>query len=67
MHQVLTFTSNIAALVGILLCTISGITRLGGSYHLAGYEATTLFTVGIGVMVFACLVKLEVLSIQSKN
>ena len=67
MHQFLTLSGHIAAVLGILLCAASGLARLSGSYHLAGYEATTLFIVGTGLMVFACLAKLQALSAQSRN
>jgi type IV secretory pathway VirB2 component (pilin) len=67
MQQFLNLTGSIAAVLGILLCVISGLARLFGLYHLAGYQSTTLFIVGTGVMVFACLVKLEALSAKSRN
>jgi hypothetical protein len=67
MQQLLTLAGSIAAILGILLCTISGVARISGAYHLAGYEATTLFSVGTGLMVFACLVKLEALSTRSSD
>ena len=67
MQQLLTLSGHIAAVLGILLCAASGLARLSGSYHLAGYEATTLFMVGTGVMVFACVVKLEALSQQNQK
>ena len=67
MQQLLTLAGSIAAISGILLCAISGVTRLSGAYHLAGYEATTLFSAGIGLMVFACLAKLEALSRRARD
>ena len=67
MQQLLTLTGNTAAIVGILLCVVSGLTRVSGQHHLANYETTTLFTVGIGLMVFACLVKLEALPTHSRD
>ncbi|MEH6571407.1 MAG: hypothetical protein V7709_20155 [Halioglobus sp.] len=66
MQQLLTLSGHIAAVLGILLCLASGLARVSGSYHLAGYEATTLFLVGVGVMVFACLMKLEALLAQTR-
>ena len=66
MRQLLALTGSIAGVLGILICAISGLARLSGSYHLAGYEATTVFTVGTGIMVFACLIKLELISTQNK-
>ena len=67
MQQLLTLSGHIAAVLGILLCVASGLARVSGSYHLAGYEATTLFMVGVGMMVFACLAKLQGLSAQSRD
>lgn len=54
--------AHAAAVLGILACIVAGLARLAGSYHIAGYESMTLFTAGIGLMVFSILVKLEVLS-----
>ena len=67
MQQLLTLSGHIAAVLGILLCVASGLARLSGSYHLAGYEATTLFSVGTGLMVFACLMKLQMLLDQQSK
>ena len=61
MHNLLNHTGTLAGGAGALLCTVAGIARLQGSFHVAGYEATTLFLVGTGIMVFACLVKQQVL------
>ncbi len=60
MQKILGLTGSIAGIVGALLCLIAGLARLGGgAYYLAGYETTTLFEVGAGLMVFACLTRLE--------
>jgi len=67
MQQLLTLSGHIAAVLGILLCVASGLARLSGLYRLAEYEATTLFSVGTGLMVFACLAKLQALSAQYRN
>jgi hypothetical protein len=67
MQQLLYLGGSIAAILGIFLCTMSGLARVSGLYHLAGYETTSIFTAGIGVMVFACLVKLEILLAQSRE
>lgn len=64
MRQLLTLSGSIAGVLGILLCAMSGVARLSGSFYLAGYEATTVFMVGTGIMVFACLIKLELISTQ---
>jgi hypothetical protein len=64
MHKLLELTGSIAGVSGVLVCAISGLSRVAGLYYLAGYESTTLFIVGTGLMVFACLAKLEA---QSRN
>lgn len=47
-----------AGALGILICLLAGLIRLAGAYRLLGYEAMTLFNVGVGLMVLACLLKL---------
>jgi len=44
--------------LGVILTAISGIWRVTGHYHLAGFEAMTLFVGGMGLMLMACLAKL---------
>ena len=61
MQQLLSPASSIAGVLGALLCAISGLARVSGFYTVAGYESITIFAVGTGVMVFACLLKLEAL------
>ena len=53
--------ANLAAILGIVVCAVAGGKRLTGSYHEASYEAMTLFNVGVGLMMFAVVVKLEAL------
>jgi hypothetical protein len=62
MKQLMTYGGQAAGILGALLCLVSGMARVFGSFHFANFEATTLFMVGIGLMVFACLLKLELLS-----
>ena len=61
MPKILQQIANLAAILGIVVCAVAGAARLTGSYHVASYEAMTLFNVGVGLMVFAVLVKLETL------
>ena len=61
MPKILQQIANLAAILGIVVCAVAGVARLTGSYYLASYEAMTLFNAGVGLMVFAVLVKLEVL------
>lgn len=62
MEKLLGVLSNVIALVGILVCIVSGLNRVIGNSFVGDFEAMTLFGVGVGFMVFACLIKLELLS-----
>jgi len=53
--------ANIVALIGVAICGVAGLTRLLDSHHLVGFEAITLFTGGIALMVFAALIKLHII------
>jgi hypothetical protein len=66
MQQLLNYIGNLTGGLGMLLCIVGGLTRLTGSFYLAGYAATTIFSVGTGLMVFACLVKLQALQNQQQ-
>lgn len=58
MKQLMTIGGYLAALVGVLICAIAGLSRVAGSYHLAGFETITLFQGGTALMVLACLFRL---------
>ena len=58
MNKFLGILGNLTALLGILACVVAGIVRLFSTYYVADFEAMVIFTVGFGLMVFACLVKL---------
>ncbi len=62
MNKLFNVLASASGLLGVLICAAAGLARLSGSFYLGGYAATTLFMVGIGLMVFACLLKLEALS-----
>jgi hypothetical protein len=62
MNQLMTYAGHAEGILGALVCLVSGLARVSGSYHFANFEATTLFMVGVGLMVFACMMKLELLS-----
>lgn len=61
MNNSLKLLANLSALVGILICVIAGGFRVTGNYYVIGFEAMTLFFVGVGAMVFATLAKVEML------
>jgi hypothetical protein len=53
--------ANIIGIAGAAVCAVAGVSRVAGSYHAFGFEAMTLFVGGMGLMVFAGLVKLHVI------
>ncbi|MDZ7752590.1 MAG: hypothetical protein U5S82_13195 [Gammaproteobacteria bacterium] len=61
MRELSNTLGNIAAILGILICLVSGGARVAGFYYIFNYEALTLFIGGTGLMVFACLAKVEAL------
>jgi hypothetical protein len=61
MQKFLKSIADLAGLAGILLCTFAGFARISGTFHVGGYESLTLFNIGMGVMVFSILLKLDVL------
>ncbi|WP_421862438.1 hypothetical protein [Motiliproteus sp.] len=62
MARLLLLGGNTAAILGILICVLAGLFRLLGHYYLpGGIEVISAFTLGTGLMVFACLAKLELI------
>ena len=67
MNKLISVTGDVAAVVGILLCVLTSAARVFGTYQIAGVGTMALFTVGIGIMVFACLAKLHLLTVRTKD
>ncbi len=68
MQQLIQWSGNVAAVVGILCCLAAVSVRLSGSYYMPGdVEVMTVFTLGMGSMVFASLAKLELLLRRDKG
>lgn len=61
MGTLLNNLGSAVGLVGLILCAVSGLARIAGGYYVADFEATSLFIAGTGLMVLACLLKLEAL------
>jgi hypothetical protein len=59
MGKMVGIVGNVSAIVGILLSFGAGFARVLGLYLVSGYTTMTLFQVGTGLMVLACLCKLE--------
>jgi hypothetical protein len=58
MYKNLVLAGSISGILGMAVCFIAGLSRIAGYYYLAGFQSMTLFDAGVGLMVFACLVKL---------
>jgi hypothetical protein len=50
----LLWTGRLAGVIGVLVCALAVVVRLGGNYLFAGYQVGTLFLAGIGAMVAGC-------------
>lgn len=59
MRKNIKLIGNIAAILGILVCLVSGGARVIGQFYVAGFEAMTLFNVGVALMVAATLAKVH--------
>lgn len=59
MKQIVSVFGSLVGWAGVILCLVVGLMKLGGSYYVLGYEAMTLFSVGIGLIAAGCLAKLE--------
>ena len=66
MNNYIELIGNIAAITGVVFCLVAGVLRLTGSYFVLGFETQTLFLVSIAIMVFACLVKLHLMSVKQR-
>jgi len=64
MNKYIELVGNVAAITGVVVCLAAGVLRLTGSYFVLGFETQTLFLVSIAIMVFACLAKLHLLSVN---
>ena len=65
MEKAIEMIGNLSGVLGILACLVSGLFRLFGEYTVSDQILVeSLFTLGIGLMVFACLAKLHVLGLR---
>ena len=50
MDKLISISGDVAAVVGILLCVVTGTARLLGTYAIAGLGTMALFTAGVGLI-----------------
>jgi hypothetical protein len=58
MESLINRVGLVVGMIGLLLCVVAGIGRVGGNFYLFGYQSVTLLFAGIGMMVAACMFKL---------
>jgi hypothetical protein len=61
MMKLIQSVGDAAGALGILVCVLAGLARLGGTWSIGGVQIATLFQLGIALMVLACLAKLQAL------
>lgn len=64
MPQVLDRAGTLAGVIGLIICVVSGLMRLAGNFYLGEIPVVTVFIAGGGLMVAACYLKLEALSLR---
>ena len=67
MANLSSLAGNLVAVIGVSMCLVAGVVRVFGNCHLFGYSAMTIFMAGTGLMVMACLAKLELLLLKEKK
>lgn len=61
MKKLLNMLGSVSGGLGVAVCLVAGGMRLGGHFHLAGFETMTLFQGGVALMVAGCLFRLHAL------
>lgn len=59
MNKAINWIGNAAGVLGVIMCIVTVIMRLGGTYAVGGFGVGPGFQVGVGLMVFACLAKIQ--------
>lgn len=65
MKDMLNVLGNAAAVFGLVICIVAGVWRVTGNYYLMGFQAVTIFSVGLSFLIVAILFKVETLLRQS--
>jgi hypothetical protein len=66
-ERLILLAGNLVAVVGLMVCLGAGVARLSGNYYLFGYSVMTIFMAGTGLMIMACLAKLELLLLRGRK
>ena len=55
MIKLLLWMGRVGGVVGVILCAVAVMVRLGGAYNLGGFQVGTLLLGGMAAMLFGCL------------
>ena len=55
MSNLLTWVGRLAGSLGVLVCAVAVMVRLGGAWSLGGIQISTLLLLGMASMILACL------------
>jgi Na+-transporting NADH:ubiquinone oxidoreductase subunit NqrD len=55
MEKVFLWIGRAAGIIGVVLCAVAVLTRLGGALWLSGFQVGTLLQVGMAAMLLGCL------------
>ena len=58
----LALLGRLAGIVGVLICALAVVERVGGNYLLGGFQVGTLFLAGIAAMIAGCFCLLWVIA-----
>jgi hypothetical protein len=61
MNHLLRWVARIAGAIGVVLCAVSMLSRMGGVWMVGGFQVGTLLQAGIAGMVLGCLAYLAIL------
>jgi hypothetical protein len=61
MRSLIMLVARGSGLIGLLLCLVSGFSRVAGSFWLGGMQTGTVLSAGTALMVLACLAYLAIL------
>jgi type IV secretory pathway VirB2 component (pilin) len=67
MNKLIDLAGHAASYLGVLVCLAAGVLRIFGLYGVAGFGLQSAFVMGVGLMVFACLAKLHMLSVRQSS
>ncbi len=61
MLKIFVTLANSLGVLGLLICGMSGFSRVFGFYQIGGYECMTIFIGGMGLMLASMLLKQELI------